>query len=369
MTLPKLKPGETIGIVGGGQLGQMLALSASEMGFKVGILDPVKNCPASHVANWQIVAEYNDHEALKKLAKKTQVITYEFENVSAAALKEIEKITPVPQGTLLLEITQDRLLEKNFLQENKIPLAPFKKVSQVKELSNALEEIGYPCVLKTTRGGYDGKGQVVLKSSADISTGEKLLTKECVLEKFVPFTEEISVMVVGNGENFQVFPLGENHHVHNILRETIVRKNHPLKEKAETLALKIAQSLKLTGCLGIEMFVKNNGEILVNELAPRPHNSGHYSIEACNMSQFDAHIRGICSWPLPEVTLLSEVVMVNILGEHLEKTYDLIFQKPHWQFHYYGKSEAKVGRKMGHITILTKDIPATLIEIEQTKIW
>ena len=370
MTLLKLKPGGTIGIVGGGQLGQMMAASAKEMGFKVGILDPVENCPASQNSDWHIVADYQDVVALKKLAKQADLITYEFENVSAKALKEIIHQTPVPQGLNLLEITQDRLVEKNYLEELKIPIAPFKKVTNEKELQVAILEIGYPCVLKTVRGGYDGKGQKVLFSEEDIPAAEKILVHGiCELEGFVDFEKEISIMVAGNGTEFTTFPVVENRHVNNILHLTITKKNCELEKKAQEIGLKIAQGLHLHGCLGIEMFVSKDGKIFVNELAPRPHNSGHYSIEACNFSQFTAHIRGICSWPLPKVELLKEAVMVNILGEHLEKTYDLIFQKPHWQFHYYGKSEAKVGRKMGHITILTDNISATLTEIEHTKIW
>lgn len=367
-----LLPGSTIGIVGGGQLGRMLIMSAKKMGFTVGVLDPTENCPAAQVADWHILADYDDILALEEMANRCDVITYEFENVSVEALNAVLTKTAVPQGTDLLAITQDRLLEKAFLETNNIVIAPYSTIIHPTDIQEAIESIGYPCVLKTTRGGYDGKGQYVLKSIADLAPSMNLLREgTCELEAWIPFERELSVMVAGNGEEYVTFPVVENIHRNNILHETIAPAaiSKEVTQEVQRIAKVIAHALKLHGVLAIEMFLTESGSIYVNELAPRPHNSGHYSIEACNFSQFDAHIRGVCGWPLGEVKLLSEAVMVNILGEHLEGTYRLISEKPEWQFHYYGKSEAKIGRKMGHITITTNDLNKTKAEIEGTKIW
>lgn len=365
-------PGATIGIVGGGQLGRMMTMSAKKMGFRVGVLDPVENCPTAQIADWHIVAEYNDILALEEMAKRSDVMTYEFENVSVEALNAILPFCNVPQGTDLLAITQDRLLEKSFLEANNIVIAPYATIISPTDIQEAIESIGYPCVLKTTRGGYDGKGQYVLKGTKDLAPSMNLLREgTCELEAWIPFEKELSVIVAGNGVEYTTFPVVENIHRNNILHETIAPADISpvVANEIERIAKTIAQALDLRGVLAIEMFLTETGSIYVNELAPRPHNSGHYSIEACDMSQFDAHIRGICSWPLPEPRLLNEAVMVNILGEHLVKTYQLIDEKASWQFHYYGKEEPKAGRKMGHITIITTDTEQTLTEIKKTKIW
>ncbi|MGX4631790.1 5-(carboxyamino)imidazole ribonucleotide synthase [Carnobacterium divergens] len=366
-------PGKTIGIIGGGQLGRMMTLSAKEMGYRVGVLDPEANCPTAQVADWQIIAKYNDAEALMELALKCDVITYEFENVDVDALSKIESIVKVPQGSDLLSITQDRLLEKAYLEENNINIAPYATIIDLEDIRLAIDSIGFPCVLKTIRGGYDGKGQVVLYSEEDIPKCEFLLqTGICVLEAWIPFERECSVMVARNeAEEITVFPVVENLHRKNILHETIAPARIPLDvaEEVKRVAIVIAEKLELVGVLGIELFLTSTGTLYVNELAPRPHNSGHYSIEACSFSQFDAHIRAICGWPLPQVELLSPAVMVNVLGEQIEESLFQILLKPDWHFHYYGKGIAKLGRKMGHITILTKDIERTLETIEDTGIW
>lgn len=318
-----LLPGAVIGIVGGGQLGRMMTISAKEMGFRVGVLDPAEDCPTAQVADWHIVAAYDDVFALEEMARRCDVITYEFENVSVDALNAIIYSANVPQGTDLLAITQDRLMEKAFLEENNIVIAPYETIISPTDIQDAIDSIGYPCVLKTTRGGYDGKGQYVLYSTADLAPSMNLLRSgTCELEAWIPFEKEISVMVAGNGSGeFMVFPVVENIHRNNILHETIApaRVATEVSQEAQRIARVIAKALDLRGVLAIEMFLTKTGSIYVNELAPRPHNSGHYSIEACSQSQFDAHIRGICGWPLGEVKLLSDAVMVNILGDELGK--------------------------------------------------
>lgn len=368
-----LQPGATIGIVGGGQLGRMMTLSAKEKGFRVGVLDPTEDCPAAQVSDWQIVAEYDDQFALEELARRTDVITYEFENVDVDALNQILTRANVPQGTDLLAITQDRLMEKTFLEGNNIVIAPYATIISPTDIQDAIEGIGYPCVLKTTRGGYDGHGQYVLNGPNDLGPAMKLLhAGTCVLEAWIPFEKEISIMVAGNGyEDYITYPVVENIHRHNILHETIVPATvtEDVMLEAKRIARVIADAVGLVGTLCVEMFLTKDNMIYVNELAPRPHNSGHYTIEACSMSQFDAHIRGICGWPLVEPELYQKAVMVNVLGEQLQKSYELIDEKLNWHFHYYGKSEAKPGRKMGHITILTEDIDKTLAAVKKTKVW
>lgn len=366
-------PGAMIGIVGGGQLGKMMALSAKEMGFRIAVLDPAVDCPAAQVADWHLLGEYDDLEALEEMANHSEVVTYEFENVDVDSLVHIQDKVEIPQGTDLLAITQDRLLEKSFLESNNIVIAPYATIVSPTDIQDAIDGIGYPCVLKNTRGGYDGKGQYVLYSPSDLAPSMNLLKEgTCVLEAWIPFEKEISVLVSGNGNgDIQTFPVVENIHRNNILHETIApaRVDEEVKEEAQRIARLIAEEINLAGTLAVEMFLTNNGGIYVNELAPRPHNSGHYTIEACSFSQFDAHIRGICGWSIPEIQLLSDAVMVNIIGNEIYETMEFISEKPDWHFHYYGKAEAKPGRKMGHITILTEDLFDTLEDIYQTSIW
>lgn len=368
-----IEQGKTIGIIGGGQLGQMLAFDAKQNGMKVIVLDPDITCPTAQVCDEQIVAPYDDITAIEKLADNADVLTYEFENVDLNALEDVKHKVSVPQGTELLRITKNRLREKNFLEKNDLRVAPFAAISDMESLQNAIVQIGYPCVLKTCEGGYDGKAQLVLKTAVDLKQATELIVQgKCILEGWVAFEKECSVMV---GRNLQgeitVFPVSENIHYNQILHESIIpaRIDDKIQAEAQQMAEKIAENLNLCGILGVEFFVGNDGKLYVNELAPRPHNSGHYSIEACDFSQFAIHNRAICGWPLPKVNLLKPVVMVNVLGQHVLKTRKLIKQKPTWHFHDYGKAESRVDRKMGHITILTDDLNETLAEIKKTKIW
>ncbi len=361
-------PGSTIGIVGGGQLGKMMAQSAKKMGFQVGILEPTFPSPAGEVADFQIVASYHDENALRELAEKSDVLTFEFENVDVKTLDQVATLTYFPQKTKLLEISQDRLKEKNYLKSLRIPLPHFAAVTDEQTLRKGLEKVGYPCVLKTTRGGYDGKGQVVLKNEADLLEALSLAKAvPCVLETFIPFEKEISILVGGNerGERV-VFPVSENIHHHNILHATLVPGRVPTKVKEEAcqIALKIAEDIQLVGMLAVEFFVGKDQQLYVNELAPRPHNSGHYSLELCSDSQFDIQIKGVCNWPLAPIQLLSPGIMVNILGEDLPKMLELIAKEPTFHFHFYGKNEARKGRKMGHLTFYTSNLEKGLEKIE-----
>lgn len=373
-TLTKMiQQGQTIGIIGGGQLGQMMALDAKQTGMKVIVLDPTPACPAGQVADAQIVAPYADVKAIEELARRSDVLTYEFENVDLKALEDVADKVYVPQGTHLLYTTKNRIREKTFLRDAGLKTAPFMAVKDMADLKKAVERIGYPSVLKTCEGGYDGHGQEVLHSADDLTKCAGILsTKDAILEGWVPFKLECSVMVARN-ENGEVtvFPVSENIHHDEILHLSIVpaRISPELQEKAKQMAVKIAHAIDLRGILGVEMFVTADGQIYINELAPRPHNSGHYSIEACNFSQFAIHNRAICNWPLPKVDLLKPVVMVNVLGQHVAGVRQQIAKRPDWHFHDYGKAEIRHNRKMGHVTILTDDVDATLEEIDNTGIW
>lgn len=374
-TLTRILPGQTIGIIGGGQLGQMLTFAAKQAGFKVVILDPTPACPAAQAADEQIVAPYGDRDAIERLATQADVLTYEFENVDLAALEAVSDRVSIPQGTELLRITKDRIREKTFLRDSGLRTAAFAPVNSADELRQAVATIGLPAILKTCEGGYDGKGQVTLRTVADLDlpvVREILVTGQCILEQMVAFTCECSVMVGRSvsGE-VTVFPASENIHRNHILHESIVpaRISPALRDEATQVARIIAAKLNLCGILGVEMFMGKDGHVYVNELAPRPHNSGHYSIEACDFSQFAVHNRAICDWPMPEVHLLQPVVMVNVLGQHVEGVRRLIATKPQWHFHDYGKAEVRRDRKMGHVTVLTDDVAATLAEIDATGVW
>lgn len=366
-------PGQTIGIIGGGQLGRMMALAAREAGYKIAVLEPSMDSPCGQVADIRIVAPYNDESALEELAEVSDVITYEFENIDYEGLKRLSTMAYVPQGAELVRITQNRVTEKAAIKEAGCPVAPYIVANTYEELVDCIDEIGFPCIVKTARGGYDGKGQQLLKSKENLLLAKPLFEHSvCIAEGFVPFVKEVSVIVQrnGNGET-ACLPLGENIHVHHILHETIVpaRVAEKTLVQAEIEATKIADHLDLVGTLAVEMFVLEDGEIIINELAPRPHNSGHYSIEACNVSQFTQHIRAVCGWPLRKPKLWSPAIMVNLLGQHVVPVTNSISKYPDWSVHLYGKSEAKLNRKMGHVTVMTDDIEATLKEIEKSGIW
>lgn len=368
-----IQPGSTIGIIGGGQLGRMMTFCAKEAGYRVIVLEPGEDSPAGQVADEQIIASYDDREALEQLAQKSDVITFEFENIDYDALHWLQDKAYVPQGAEIIRVTQDRILEKQSLTDAGVKVAPYAVINNEQDLLEKINEIGIPSVLKTSRGGYDGKGQYVIKEKSDITQAQKLLEHgPCVLESWIAYDKEISVVMTGGINNeLTFFPIGENIHVNNILHETIVpaRTNTNIEEKVHALAKKIAQHFQLVGTLAVEMFLTEDGDIYVNELAPRPHNSGHYTIEACNISQFGQHIRAVCGLPLQEIYLLQDAVMVNVLGQHMEKSVAQMAEKRDWSFHFYGKAEAKHDRKMGHITIATKDIESTLQIIEASNIW
>lgn len=366
-------PGQTIGIIGGGQLGRMMALAAKANGFRIAVLDPAEDSPCGQVADIKIIGEYGHLDSIKELADVSDVVTYEFENISAEALDWLCANAYVPQGSEVLEITQDRTKEKAAIQNAGCEVAPYAVITTEKDIYDNIEKLGYPAVLKTSRGGYDGKGQVVIKSGQDIKKAAQLLENGvCVLEKWIPFEKEISVIICRNisGEK-AVFPVGENVHKENILHQTIVPAmiTADAEERAVNAANQLAEALSLVGTLAVEMFLTKDGQIYINELAPRPHNSGHYSIEACETSQFEQHIRAVCNWPLGSTELLKPAVMVNILGEHQEPLIKKIPELDDWKIHLYGKKDAKYKRKMGHVTLLRNSAEEAIEEAEKSGIW
>ncbi|NCU16630.1 5-(carboxyamino)imidazole ribonucleotide synthase [Bacillus sp. P1(2020)] len=361
-------PGQTIGIIGGGQLGKMMTLSAKAMGYRVTVLDPTPDCPCGQVADEQIVGAYNDLSAIEQLARKCDVITYEFENIDAEALEWLTNNTYVPQGTEILRITQNRIYEKAAIQEAGAPVAPYRVIEKKEDLELAIGELQLPVVLKTATGGYDGKGQVVIKTIEDVKQALPLIQHgACVLEKWIAFKKELSVIITKNSNgDATVFPVAENIHKNNILHMTIApaRINDAIKEEAIRAAKQIADKLELVGTLAVELFLTEDDKIFINELAPRPHNSGHFSIEACITSQFEQHIRAVCNLPLGSTEIVKPAVMVNILGQHVEPLLTNLNNFKEWKIHLYGKSEAKHNRKMGHITRLCETHEEALAEID-----
>lgn len=372
----QIKPGATIGILGGGQLGRMIALAGRAMGYRFVTMDPTEDAPCGQVSDFQIVTGYDDVAGALKLAELSDVISYEFENVDAQVAEVLESKAFVPQGSRLLRITQNRIREKTAIQELGIPIAPFRVINSLKDLETALDELGLPAVLKTATGGYDGKGQWVLRSQSELQEAYSTLSKsgaQLIVEQFIPFHMELSVVAARNQSGGLItFPVAENIHRENILHLSIVpaRVSQAILQQAEEIAKQIAEKLDVIGLVAVEMFLTCDEELYVNELAPRPHNSGHYTMDACVTSQFEQHVRSVCNLPLGSTELLSPVVMVNILGEHLQPVLDRIDRLPTTgKLHLYGKKESKVMRKMGHLNVLAESVEEALTLIDQLEIW
>ncbi len=367
-------PGQTIGMLGGGQLGRMLAIAGREMGYRFTVLDPGVDGPCEQVSDQAIHAEYGDREAVKAFSDQVDAATYEFENIDLETTDYLKEHNFLPQGSDLLRVTRDRLTEKQTIEKSGLEVAPYSSVLTLGDLYEGVQQLGLPSVLKTCRGGYDGKGQSVLRSDEDVSKAARQLdgTVQYVLEKWIPFKMELSVIVTrGTTEEVCVYPVAENIHRNNILHHTIVpaRISREIAEKAKTAAKQLAEELNLVGTLGVEMFLTEDDEIYINECAPRPHNSGHYTIEACETSQFQQHIRAICGLPLGKTTLFKPVIMVNILGQHMDQ---VLSEMPNWRdvhVHLYGKKEAKTNRKMGHITILGETVNDVINSADQLGVW
>ena len=355
MTL-RLKPNATIGIVGGGQLGRMTALAAARLGYRCHILTPEMDSPAEQVAAGITRGEYEDKAALRRFAAAVDVITFEFENVSAAGLDLLAALRPVRPSPAVLRISQDRVAEKRFVNQAGIATAPWAEVDSAEALEAAIARLGLPSVLKTTRLGYDGKGQALVQTpEAARAAFAALAPKPLILEGFVDFAMEISVVVArGADGGMAAFEPVENRHRDHILDLTLApaRIAPETAAAADVVARRLAEALGLVGLLAVEMFVTQDGRVLVNEIAPRPHNSGHWTIDACPASQFELHVRAVAGLPLPPATRHSDAVMKNLVGPEEVALWPAILATPGLIGHLYGKAEARPGRKMGHVTRL-----------------
>jgi 5-(carboxyamino)imidazole ribonucleotide synthase len=360
-----------LGIVGGGQLGKMMAFEAKRMFMKVIILDPSKDCPASSLADKLIIGDFSDAQKIYDLSSEVDIITFEIELANATALNNLEEsgflVHPSPKT---LSIIQNKYRQKKFLRENLITVPDFELVSSEEQLMYYCSNSGFPVLLKACEDSYDGRGNYLIRSENEISKALIYFSgRQCMVEKFVNFKKEISIMVARNlSGNISYFPIAENIHENHILKTSIIpaRISKETEGKAIDLAIMTMKSLKGSGIFGIEMFVDEEDNVLINEIAPRPHNSGHYSIEACSISQFEQHIRAILDYTLLQPILLSDAVMINILGpDNYTGPYEIagidkLFAIPGAKIHIYGKLETKPNRKLGHVTIVSNNLDPLL---------
>lgn len=362
----RVLPGQTVGILGGGQLGRMLALAAHQMGYRVRVFSPERASPAAQVADGEMIADYADLAAVRQFARGVDVLTFEFENVPASAARAACAETRVRPSPEVLEVCQHRLREKLWLQQHDFPTVPFARVHDRASLLAAAEAIGFPAVLKTAGFGYDGKGQRRIDDWHSAETAASELRGELVYERFVRFARELSVLGArGEDGSSRAYGPVENRHHRHILDLTIApaTASEALIEESRELARRILETLGVVGVLAVELFETEGGSLLVNELAPRPHNSGHYSIEACATSQFEQQLRAICGLPLGACTQFAPAAMANLLGDlwwpkggstAVEPSWDRPLARSEVHLHLYGKSEPRPGRKMGHLTALAR---------------
>jgi len=351
-----LPPGSTIGILGGGQLGRMLALAAARLGFATVILTPEKGSCAGQVASMTIIGAYDDPFALKRLAKAADVVTFEFENVPAAALEILGDLgCPTAPNARALAIAQDRVDEKVFLNTAGAATVDFEPVYNAADIAPALDRLGAPALLKTRREGYDGKGQTWVDNHADAAAAQgRIGDKPAILEAAADLVREVSVIAArGRDGEVACYPIGENHHEDGILRRTSApaRTSDSTMAQAQTIAARILTALDYVGVMGVEMFELADGRLLVNEIAPRVHNSGHWTLDGCEVDQFEQHVRAVAGWPLGPTTALAHVEMTNLIGPESDDWKKLAGEQEA-RVWFYGKGEARAGRKMGHINRL-----------------
>jgi 5-(carboxyamino)imidazole ribonucleotide synthase len=356
-----IRPGETLGILGGGQLGRMLALAAARLGLKVHIYTPDADSPAAVVAGACTVAAYEDEAALAAFARGVDVVTFEFESIPARAAEVVAAVAKLRPSALALATTQDRLAEKDFLNGLGLPTAPYRAVDSLPSLEAALADLGRPAVLKTRRFGYDGKGQAMIRPSTGAADAlAAIASAPAILEGFVPFAREVSVVAARAVDGaFAAFDPCDNEHRDHILSLTRVPAGiaSATADAALDMARAIADALDYVGVLAVEMFLVEDGggeRLVVNEIAPRVHNSGHWTVEGARTSQFEQHVRAICGWPLGATDRLGRIEMTNLIGADID-AWETILADPHAALHLYGKSEARPGRKMGHVTRVFPD--------------
>ncbi len=376
-----IPPGSTLGVLGGGQLGRMLAHAATKLGYHLHVYEPSEDSPAGEVATREFNFPYKNKDQLKRFANSCAAITYEFENVPVEPLWEIEKLVPLRPHWAVLEVCQNRLREKTWLKRNGIPHVRFEEVEIGGDLAAAVKRLGLPCVAKTADFGYDGKGQLKITSMAEAKTAATVFKDaRAVVEQFVDFKCELSVIVArSSAGEVKTFPVAENIHAKHILEFSIVPARVPaaVVAQAQKLAEDIASAFQLVGLLAVELFLTDEGELLVNEMAPRTHNSGHWTLDGCVTSQFEQQVRAITGLPLGDTSIHAPaVVMVNILGDAWSWDGDQLTGSPDWaallaeprvSLHLYGKAEPRPGRKMGHFTVTGQDRDKTLDRARKLK--
>ncbi|MEO7318421.1 MAG: 5-(carboxyamino)imidazole ribonucleotide synthase [Chthoniobacteraceae bacterium] len=358
---PTFPPGSTVGVMGGGQLGRMFAIAARRMGYRVHTFSPDEDTPTGQLADLEIAARFDDEAAVEKFARGVDVITFEFENIPAQTIEWCARHCAVRPSGEVLHITQHRLREKEFLDLHRLPLPGFKAVSSADALAAAVADLGSPCVLKTASFGYDGKGQRLIRPGDNLQTvWAPFAGQGAVLEAFVDFEMELSVIVARAIDGaMQTFPVGRNDHSNHILDVTVVPFGDPkIEAAARDLACAVAEKINLVGLLAVEMFLRRDGSLLINELAPRPHNSGHWTFDACVTSQFEQQLRAVCGLPLGATDVLRPAAMANLLGDLWEKgepDWATALAMPDVKLHLYGKAGARPGRKMGHLVAFGSD--------------
>lgn len=358
--LQPILPGASLGVFGGGQLGRMFAHAAQRLGYRVVVFSDEPECPAAQVADETVVGDYLDPDAVRRFAQQVQVITLEFENIHLEAVQRASEWTIVRPGVDVLSVAQHRLREKRTLRDLGFPVTPFEEVRTYLELPAVSETLGWPFVLKTAKWGYDGKGQRKAHSLIEANDALEMLGPEPVIaEKWIRYQAEVSVLVARNPSGqMATYPMFINQHANHILDITRCpanAKDHPLAQGAQSIATGVAEALQLEGLLCVEFFVDQDGQLMINELAPRPHNSGHLTIEACRTSQFEQQVRAVCNLPLGDTQLIQPAAMVNLLGDvwgSSTPAFEKVLALPNTHLHLYGKREARKGRKMGHITVL-----------------
>jgi 5-(carboxyamino)imidazole ribonucleotide synthase len=365
-----IAPGSTIGVLGGGQLGRMLILAGRALGYRFHVFEPKGPCAAGMVADLEINADYGDEAALRRFAEGVDIITLEFENIPAEVIEQLAAIRPVMPGREALHVCQHRQREKDFLKAHGLPCVPFEYADSAASLKTAVEAIGFPCVIKTAAFGYDGKGQIKLNTAEEAADTEYLWDflenpARVVVEKWIHHIGEFSVICARKADgSTRTFPMAENIHVHHILHASIVpaRVTEATQKAGAELACALAEKLGVVGLIAVELFLEEEGRLIINEMAPRPHNSGHYTMDGCITSQFEQHIRAVTDLPFGSTDLLKPSVMINLLGDVWAKG------EPDWaslladsrvKLHLYDKGEPRPGRKMGHFTLLGDDVDTT----------
>jgi 5-(carboxyamino)imidazole ribonucleotide synthase len=368
-----IPPGSTIGLLGGGQLGRMFAIAARRMGYRVHTFEPSPDSPAGQISDREFTGSYGDWDLLETFVRSVDVVTFEFENIPAEVVDRISRSKPVHPRSEVLHICQNREREKNFLRQHHYPHAPFAVISDQAELDAAVDSIGVPVVLKSADFGYDGKGQQKI-NPGDLFDFSQTGASRSVLEKWISFDRELSVICARDAKgNVCVFPASENVHTHHILDYTVVpaRIDPGVQRLAQSISKSIAGDLNVVGLIAVEFFLTRDNELIVNELAPRPHNSGHYTFDACLTSQFEQQLRAVCGLPFGSADLLRPVVMVNLLGDlwkaGVQPDWRPVLNNPCAKLHLYGKLEGRPGRKMGHFCVLRETIEQALAEALEIK--